>query len=452
MKIDALLLILDDEHWQMSGLCQQQVVQETTSNWPSATQRDHPQLIQNLQTTLSNWQYTNQPVIITLPDHWCICTTQNQDLSRQSRQNVLYAFEAKWPVAIEDVVADYLSTKDTTLGVCVELNRLSQIINALEPLQLNISAICPKSLIVLQQLQSISPDALEHHTVLANGKANNWFSFRDRKPIAWKWLDKDVKNLLLQTQTLCMSGQNNLHIKTAGVAETTISQLKAMEHVVEVSPVTTDMDSCLIQSASRLATGKVRPWINLLRPPLVSNTQQQTKQRILGLLLLAVLLLGLSLIGSITWRGMTYRNIAHENQIWQQKIFRDIFPESRRVPLNIANRLDSELRNILDHASLLPNTMQTPQQTSALILLHESLLHLPAELPMHIQEIRMDKNRIDLRGVTSEHAQVQLIAKSLQANPNLEVLTPQMTQTTTGEIRYTIIAQFQPSPTQRAGQ
>lgn len=444
MKLDTLLLQLGDAHWRMSAIYQQSIVQEITCNWPSAGERERPQLIQNLQTTLGNWQYGQQPVIITVPDHWCICSTHNHDATRQSRQNVLYAFEARWPVAIEDVVADYLPGKGATLGVCVELSRMSPVMTAIEKLDLNIAAISPKALMSLQQLQSVTTDTSEHHAILANCKAKHWFILKDKKPIGWQWLDCDEKHLFLQAQTHALAGIKNMNIRTSGLPDATIKRIVQLEHVKQVTQYDVDMDNNLIECVSRIATGKTRPWINLLRAPLVKSTHEQTQQRNLGLLLLAVMVLGLCVVGSLYLRGQSYQKIAHENHLAQQAIFKETFPDSRMTG-DVSKRMASELRLMLDHNTVITGGQQTNDQTSALILLHESLLHLPSNMPLHVQEIRMEKNRIDLRGMASDHAQVQQIANSLRANPNLQVQTPQMTQTGNGEIQYSIIALYQPA-------
>jgi hypothetical protein len=445
MKMDALLLMLGDDQWQLMAIHHESVAQEMISNWPQADERAKTQQIQNLQNTLQNWGYEQQPVIIGVPDSWCLCATRQGDGFKPNRQNVLYDFEAQWPVAMEEVVADYLPGKQATLGVCVPLKRLSPVMQALEPLHLNLRAICPKALLALQQ-QTVGSHNASHQTIWANGQAYHWFTVQDHKPISWQWLPPNEKALVLQAQSLALNGIHDLQVNAIDLPEPLTEQLKALPQVASVVCTNSALDACTIAGASKIATRKTKPWIDLLRYPLVSNTQALAMQRVLSALLLVVIVLGLTVAGTLYIRGMAYQQIAQQNRINQQQRFKELFPDARvSQNISITSRLNSELRAMMEHASVLPAMGTDTSEVSALILLRDAMLGLPVDLPMHVQEIRLENNRIDLRGEATNHADVQKITDALRTSPQLQVDTPQMTQTGAGIIRYTITATYSPA-------
>lgn len=448
MKMDAILLMLGDDQWQLMAIYHDTVAQEMISNWPQADDRAKAQQIQNLQITLQNWGYEQQPVIIGVPDTWCLCTTRQGDGFKSNRQNVLYDFEAQWPVAMEEVVADYLPGKQATLGVCVPLKKLSPVMQALEPLQLNLQAICPKALLALQQQPLTGNSPATRQTIWANtnGQAYHWFTLLDHKPVRWQWLPPSEKALVLQAQSLALNGVVDMQINAFDLPQPITEQLKALPQISSVTWSDAALDACAIAGASRIATRKIKPWIDLLRHPLVSNTQALAFQRVLSTLLLVVIVLGLTAAGTLYLRGTAYTQIAQQNRSNQLLRFAELFPDAR-IPQNISitSRLSSELKAMMDHASVLPTIGTDTSETSALILLHDTLLCLPDDLPMNVQEIRMESNRVDLRGEASNHADVQRIADALRKSPQLQVQTPQMTQTGDGIIRYTITANYSQS-------
>jgi len=449
MKIDALVLQLNDDQWQLFAMQQETVLEKVTSSWPQVDERTKAQQIQNLKTTLTNWGVLQHPTVIIVPDHWCLSSTLTADVNKRQRQNVLFDFEASWPLSIEEVVADYLPGKQSALGVCAELKKLKPIMQAIDELNLNINAICPKALLALQQHLTASNDTSANQYIWADDNAYHWFTVEDRKPAHWQWLSANTKALVLQAQTLALTDNSDLHLKTLDLPLEVANQLKALPQVTSLqSKNETSILDMALTGAQRIATRKTQPWINLQRPPLVTNTQEHALQRVLSVLLMAVIILGVTLAGSMYWRSTQYQQIAQLNHSKQQQLFEELYP-GKRIPPNISSRLSSELRAMLKHVNVLSTTDIKTGNISALTLLHEALLSLPADLPMQIQEIRLGNNRIDLRGNADQHAQVQTIANSLRTNTHLQVDTPQMTRATGGKIRYTITANW--NPTRRQG-
>ena len=228
MKFTSLLLIPDDQQWQLVALQHESIADQLTIDWPVAGDRDQLQHIQNLKTTLQNWGYQNQPAVIALPDAWCICSHLTGNHSKQSRQNVLYHFEARWPLAIEDVVADYLPGKDDTLGVCATIKQLKPIIDAVEELDLNLQAICPKAILALQHYLATNDSTSINQAVWANGKAYHWFNIADRKPTRWTWLAPDEKSLVLQAKSQHLAGVADQHVQLLDFPQAITDQIKAL--------------------------------------------------------------------------------------------------------------------------------------------------------------------------------------------------------------------------------
>ncbi|MFG0250498.1 MAG: hypothetical protein ACF8OB_16555 [Phycisphaeraceae bacterium JB051] len=451
MKFDTLLLIPDDDHWQWVALNHESVSQQLTSNWPVLDQPGRTQQIQNIQTTLTNWGYARQPVVIALPDHWCLSASLAGNRLKSARQNTLFDFEAHWPISLEDVVVDYLPGKDTTLGVCTPLRKLSPVITAIESLNLNLQSICPKAMLALQNRITTANPPAHHDTAWANGKAYHWFCIADSKPTHWQWLDRSEKALVLQAQTQHLVDASNRELHLLDLPEADTFKLKALSEIDSTQVQKVVLNDQAFAGAHRVATRKIKPWFNLLRPPLIANTKEQSVQRALSMLLLSVLILGITLAGMLHWRASEYQQLARNSRKDQQAIFREVFPEARMPQVNIASRMESELRRMISHAGAVPTLSINEDQTSALTLLHAVLLSLPRDQALDLQEIRMENNRIDIHGQAKQHADVQTIANSLRAHANLNVDTPQMTQTRDGIIRYTITANWRNS-NQQGGQ
>lgn len=441
MKIDSLVLILDDAQWQLKAMGHETVLKEVTCDWPQSSDLDRTQQIQNLQTTLQNWGYAKQPVVMIVPDHWCLCATQAGKTQHKNRQNVLYDFEVNWPIALEDLVADYLSGRETALGVCTEQHRLKPVIEVITKLNLNLQAICPKAMLALQHHLATTTQNTANHTIWANGNAYHWFTLEDRKPVSWHWLSPSQEALVLQAQSLYLTEKKPLQIQLLDMPQNVQKELEKLPQITITQNDTAELQTAACSGAQRIASKKIKPWINFLRPPLVQNSQEQATQKSLSFLLSAIVMLGITFCGTLSWRSGLYQDIARKNKIQQQQIFKDLFPDSR-IPPNVASRISSELRNMIKHTRVNPFDKTATDQTSALILFHQTMLSLPTTLPMHLQEIRLENNNIDLRGQAKQHAQVQSIANALRTNPNLQVNTPQMTQTQAGFIRYTITASY----------
>src|SRR5258708_9296196 len=113
------------------------------------------------------------------------------------RRAMIYRLEEKLPIGAEDVVADFVPAgpaDEQVLGVCAQKAALAPLVEALEENGVTVGAICPASLLALQQLLSNGalaaqglPDAVlwpSELFILRNGKLHGWSIIADEpKPL-----------------------------------------------------------------------------------------------------------------------------------------------------------------------------------------------------------------------------------------------------------------------------
>ena len=107
-----------------------------------------------VQTALESAGCAGCEIILSIPSAFCLCAPSARMICRQrtGTRALLYRLEEKVPVSAEDVVADFVSTSDGTLGVCTLRAKLAPLIEALEGKRITVAIVCPASFLAMQHL------------------------------------------------------------------------------------------------------------------------------------------------------------------------------------------------------------------------------------------------------------------------------------------------------------
>src|SRR4051812_48698086 len=100
----------------------------------------------NVAAALRLMGYRGGPPLLALPSSWCLAATIDvSGLPHQDRKAAVYRLEDALPLAAEEVAADVVASPDTrrALGVCVRVDRLRHILDALDAAGVNVQTIAP---------------------------------------------------------------------------------------------------------------------------------------------------------------------------------------------------------------------------------------------------------------------------------------------------------------------
>ena len=92
--------------------------------------------------------------MLTVPSEWCLAATiAIADLpEKKRRETMLYRFEEKLPLTVEELAVDFSTVEDRALGVAVEAQRLSELVGELESRGVVIEWVVPRALLAFSEL------------------------------------------------------------------------------------------------------------------------------------------------------------------------------------------------------------------------------------------------------------------------------------------------------------
>ena len=98
--------------------------------------------------------YRGEAVMLALPSRLCLCANVDEKgLRNRNRDAGLYfRLEERLPLALEEMVADFIPGQDQSLGVAVAIDAVEPIILALEDQGIVISSVCPAALLLADEV------------------------------------------------------------------------------------------------------------------------------------------------------------------------------------------------------------------------------------------------------------------------------------------------------------
>lgn len=353
--------------------------------------------------------------VLALPSQACLCALISLEglPKKDLAQAMLYRLEEKLPLAAEDVVAQFVSLENEAFGVCTSRDSLSAVVQALGAAGIEINGICPAALLALQHLLA-SSGPCDVCVWRQEGKSE-LFLLREGKPVGWYQMGGEFRDFALHLglhRPPEGRRQEQLTVCTVGVPPEFLDQAQQVPGLkVRELP----QSSILRDAASfaQLLSGKKgRAWIDLARGGIGLGGTMHRVQRPLRAAAVAAAVFLLVLSAGMFVRGWQYREIARQHLQAQHEVFRNTFP-SQAIPIDVTSRLASEERKlrVLNGGG----AADAPPRASALVILRDTLSHLPAKVRVRLSELRLAEDGVSLKGEARSHADAEALAAALQA-------------------------------------
>ena len=406
------------------------------------------ELAQAVAQTLQEHEYTGQGVILAVPSEWCLCASiSTSDLPKKARhQTMLYRLEEKLPVPAEDMVADFISQTNEALGICLPINKIAPIIEALESAGIAVQIICPTALLAVQSFVANTDNGNCDAIIWRHGHQAELFLLSEGRPTAWRLLRHDTEDLALSLEMQLLNTTSFLHVTAIGLGKTVYESLCNIRDTEFILQDDTQMEEIAAVIAPDLLATKPPAWINLRRDQLTVKDPFRQIRKPLNYVVAAAMIFLVVIASVMFYRAYCYSNIADNYGGQTQTLFQDILP-NQPMPMHVCSRLESEARKVqaVSGGTTIPH--QTP---SALIIFREVLRRLPAKLRFQILDIRIDGKKLYLEGRARSHAQADCIATALRKHKGFNVDQPR-TRKSRGRgvdftLRATIINQNNSSP------
>jgi hypothetical protein len=371
-------------------------------------------IAQQLAGELRRIGYTGQGVLLALASDQCLAAPiDTSGLPRGDRKAMLYRLEEKLPVAAEAVVADFAQGTDGhALGVCVRVDAVAPVVNALESAGVAVQSISPAALLAVRQLAGAGGSQL---LLIGEGDDQiNVIAMRHGVPVSWSLLPARVGDIKLHLDVLAMeSGEDLGPIRACGVDAALAAGLGA-------EPIGASPQQAAALTASAALEGRRDPWIELRRGSMAISDPLRLHRRALdGVLAAAAVFLACLAIG-LLWRGHRYaasssaadRSVADE--------FQKAFP-GWSLPANIRTVVESEHRKLAAQGS---SALPAEASESALQTLHAALSKLPPDVKFTMERMGFFDETFELAGRARSSADVDALAAAA-AQSGFEVALPE---------------------------
>jgi hypothetical protein len=366
-------------------------------------------------------------VVLALPSEWCLAApVDTAGLPAKDRRRAMtYRLEEKLPVAAEEVVADFVPappTAATVFGVCTRTAELAPLVQSLEAAGIDVTAVCPASLLALQNIS----DKLEAVLWPSDTPSRvELFTFRDGQLHGWYVLPDDPKDVLLHVE-------HEFPQSTTIAVHSDIKSFFARHPGLRVAPLKSPSAAATATAmAVQILSGKATPWIDLRRDAVAPRDRFRPIRTPLTCAAVAAVLCLLCAVGAMLWRAGRYDDLAARLADDQRLVYRKAFPNAP-IPDDVRSRLESEERSLRGVSG---DASAPPPDDAGLVTLRDLMAHLPppTDLRYRILELRLDKDRFTLEGQAPAHADADAIAAALRQRRTFEVEPPRTERLPSGD-------------------
>ncbi len=409
MAESVLILFVHDGPWQAA------VGQGGEIAWlhPEAADDSPGAQAKVIKQALDETHDQIETVVLALPTAWVLCANVPAgDLPRRQRhQTLAYRLEESVPIAAESYVADFIEHTHEALGVCVALERVQPICQALQAVDLPVQMICPTALLAAQHAYRTLPD--ETNLLLwRNGAWVEAVACEKRLPIRWCRLPAVLPEALPEV--------NDLEHQLAMAFGDQFNRVHTIElDEADVTDAEQGLPEAAACEATLLASGNEQPWFNLARETLTPTDWQDRLQRPMQLAMASIALFMLICCGVFLWRHHTWQAVASDQRALQTRLFAELFPD-QTAPPSIRRRLMSEYEQL----KAITGTTDLPQHTPTLTLIHDTLASLPNDKRFRLEEMRFTPTQVRLDGMVRRHGDADALAQALRREVHLIVDAP----------------------------
>lgn len=367
------------------------------------------------------------PVMLALPSGWCLSAcVQTEGLGRSNRrQSLRFLLEEQLPISAEDSVADFVEHEGTALGVAVDTERLSPMIEALQAHDIGVKGVYPAAFLtaagLIKKFGEASAIALKH----ADGI--DLIELDRQNPSRWWWLPPDAPihgQLARWRETMTDDEDDASQLVALGLSDS-LDGLDEIDIVLADDQVESG-EHLAAHFAGALLAGEAVPWIDLRRDALAAPDRYLQHQKQFGILAVAMTFFLLCVIGATYWRSSQYQEHTGEVDSELIGLYKQAMP-GQRVPASgmIMSRLQSEQRRLAGIGGQ-PGTSGTSlgealQPTSALTQLHTVLTAWPSTLRYRISDLTIEPNLVRVNGQAADAVIPDKLAESLRATGAYQV-------------------------------
>lgn len=361
--------------------------------------------------------YAGQPVVLGIPSDQCMAAPISINKKQRDHETLLFAIEEKLPRSAEQLVADFVFSKNmkSALGVAVETAELLPLMASLEQAGLAIAEVVPTSLLALQPIMQDRAGSVAY--LWQAEERVEMFFVHDGRLVDWRLLPADSMGLrrekVVRTRqqlpevTIAIGFDDEDFVRTAWCGA-----IEFVEH---------DRLARACEAVARVRRGSEPAIVDLRRDQL--RNQESLRPFNDGWIPLTVVAcLALIVLGiALQWRAHRYRIAERQLEVVQADVFQQAFP-GQRVPLGVRARLESELAKLSADGAPGDQATITPQVRN-----FEAVLRaLPRELQSAWEHVRVSEpGDILLEGQLGSAAEAETVRRALaEAGFEVESLDP----------------------------
>jgi len=403
--------------------------------------------IDSLYEAIHQADCADAPVLLAVPATWCAAASISTDsLPRRDRLSAMaYRLEEKLPLATEEFSAGFISGKDHALGICVILDKVLPITQALEARGLYIHAIIPTTTLLAQELiyqgHSIEADVLLWHH-------DGWYDTvtldeARQQPDSWCLLPDDPTAVKRHLNLRVIGGRETRGVLLIGDEADASSKSPDGVHVhSNTTLIREDPLQSAARFAKRIISGQSEPWVDLKSSDLGALGKTRFIQKPLKAALFAGVIMLICLNGAIFWRTQQYGNLSDSYLEQERSLFAELYP-GQTPPLAINNRLAGEYKKISGMRGA-SDTMPPPPAT--LTLLYQVLDQMPGNVRYRVLEMRIEEDHVYIDGQARTHNDVGILVDAMGASRTLNVEN-RHTERLTGEKGVSFVIVVSPNNT-----
>ncbi len=436
MTNDRHILILSDGPWR---LLYHHGDQLETFDIPSDADSSLSDKVHASKQQLLELDYDGQPILLALASSLCLSATiDTSSIERSGRRRSMgYQLEEHLPICVEDAVVDFVESPGEALGVCTEQDLLVSVIDALTASGIAVQHICPAAFLITSFAVDQQPDG--DAVLITNPKPVGMsdeiefdlIEMRKNRPVKWWWFAGDAEAANKELSRLSDTQSEPFTLLSVGSEQHAQQARKGLSASIEVLSLNRSCDEAIAHAACGILEQQTKVWIDLRRDALAPPNRYEAYRKPLTALLIAVLMFVLSIGVVAQLRGRAYSVRVAEALAQQRDAYREVFPESKRIPrIGVRKRLESEQRRLagLGGEAAESGDSDSIQMTSALTQLHDVLANLPSNIRYRILDISIQPRLVRVDGQAQSHAQAEKLVVALQKSGRYSAEAPR-TQT-----------------------
>jgi hypothetical protein len=427
MTSDQFTIFVGDGAWHVAAVRDAQARLAPVAAADAAL----PARIGALREQLVAMGYADEPVVLALASSWCLCANlSTEGLERgQRRREMAFRLEEHLPVSAEDLVADFINTRDAqAMGVCCELARVEPLVAAMEAAKIAVRHICPAATLAAEHAvgQHAQLGAVllgwQDNAAAAGATSYDVLEIEAGKLSRWWWLAGDGPAAGAHLAGVAATREQPVLLAVLGCDELPgqAGEYAGLRRVDLQPPEAAQAAAC---QAARILQQGTSPWVDLRRDKLAAPQKHQVCAKPMAALVIAAAALLVAVSGVMVWRGWQYGAMLDQSLQRQSRIFRAAMP-AQTVPPNIKGRLQSEQRKLAGLAGASGSAGAAAATPSALVRLRDVLANLPGDLRYRILDLSIQPDLVRLEGQARSHVEAERLAASLRQSGLFDVEPP----------------------------